>query len=161
MIRTQQEYEEAKRRYRKDGEAVEFQQIALQQQGLTPDEVKRAMEPLLTFRLQLDEEISWYENVIRQTIPPAKRLTDIGRLLIAVRISRGLSQRDLAKILGVSESQVSRDEHNDYHGITMERAQRIFDALGYDPVTNVEKKPTPDPVVQDTSGDCLEAVVCC
>ena len=30
----------------------------------------------------------------------------------------------------VNESQVSRDERNEYHGITVDRASRILDALG-------------------------------
>src|SRR4029079_10758009 len=42
----------------------------------------------------------------------------------------GLTQRELAERLGISESLVPRDERNEYHGITVERAQRILDALG-------------------------------
>jgi transcriptional regulator with XRE-family HTH domain len=40
-----------------------------------------------------------------------------------------LTQRQLAERLGVHESQVSRDERNEYHGITLERAARILEAL--------------------------------
>jgi hypothetical protein len=32
----------------------------------------------------------------------------------------------------VHESQISRDERNEYHGITLERAGRLLDALGTD-----------------------------
>jgi transcriptional regulator with XRE-family HTH domain len=41
-----------------------------------------------------------------------------------------MSQKELADRLGVKESQVSRDERNECHGITLERAQRVIDALG-------------------------------
>lgn len=41
-----------------------------------------------------------------------------------------MSQKELADRLGVSEAQVSRDERNEYHGITVERVRRILDALG-------------------------------
>jgi transcriptional regulator with XRE-family HTH domain len=51
-------------------------------------------------------------------------------MLIALRIARGLTQRQLADRLGVPESQVSSDERNEYHGVTIERAARILDALG-------------------------------
>ena len=44
------------------------------------------------------------------------RLTAIGRLLTALRIAGGLAQRELAQRLGVDESQVSRDERNEYFG---------------------------------------------
>ncbi|MDP2661753.1 MAG: helix-turn-helix transcriptional regulator [Dehalococcoidia bacterium] len=64
------------------------------------------------------------------SFPEINSLTQIGRLLIALRIGNGMSQHELAERLGVSESIVSRDERNEYHGITIERAQRILDALG-------------------------------
>jgi transcriptional regulator with XRE-family HTH domain len=41
-----------------------------------------------------------------------------------------VSQRELAERLGIHESQVSRDERNEYHGVTVERANRILEALG-------------------------------
>lgn len=56
-------------------------------------------------------------------------LSHLGRSLVALRIARNISQAELARRLKVSESQVSRDERNDYQGITVERAQRIIEAL--------------------------------
>ena len=64
----------------------------------------------------------------------------IGRLLIAVRIAQGMTQRELAERLAVHESQVSRDERNEYHGITVERASRILEALGVTVRSIVETK---------------------
>ena len=46
-------------------------------------------------------------------------LSTVGTLLIALRIANGLSQKDLAQKLDVSEAQVSRDERNEYQGITV------------------------------------------
>jgi transcriptional regulator with XRE-family HTH domain len=69
------------------------------------------------------------ERARRREFPAITRLTEIGRLLIAPRIAQGLTQRELAERLAVSESLVSRDERNEYHGITVERAQRVLDAL--------------------------------
>jgi len=63
------------------------------------------------------------------SFPVIPRLMPIGRLLIALRIAQGLAPRELAERLGISESLVSRDERNEYHGITIERAQRIPEAL--------------------------------
>ena len=59
-------------------------------------------------------------------------------MLIALRIYKGLTQRQLAERLGVSEAAVSRDECNEYHGITLERAQRVLDALGAMPALTAE-----------------------
>jgi transcriptional regulator with XRE-family HTH domain len=44
----------------------------------------------------------------------------------------------LARRLGVHESQVSRDERNEYFGITLERAERILAALKVRLRTSVE-----------------------
>jgi DNA-binding Xre family transcriptional regulator len=129
MIRSEAEYREAVKRAKADQEYAAQQHAALIERGLTPDQVRRAMEPLLTFHAQLDDEIAWYERVSRGDFEPISRLTSLGRLLIALRIARGWNQRQLAEHLGVSEAQVSRDERNEYHGITLERAQRIIDAL--------------------------------
>jgi transcriptional regulator with XRE-family HTH domain len=49
---------------------------------------------------------------------------------VALRIANGVTQSELAKRLNVDVSQVSRDERNDYHGISIERAERVVNALG-------------------------------
>jgi transcriptional regulator with XRE-family HTH domain len=67
-----------------------------------------------------------------------RNLDGLGRLLIGLRIAQGMSQRALAEILDVHESQVSRDEVNEYHGITVKRAHRILEALGVELKTVVE-----------------------
>jgi len=96
------------------------------------------MQPLLSFQAQLVEEIAWFEAVRGRRIPVIRNLTQIGRLLVALRIAQGVTQRELANRLGVNESAVSRDERNEYHGITLERAQKIIEALGVAVATRVE-----------------------
>lgn len=49
-----------------------------------------------------------------------------------------MSQRELAKRLGVSEAQVSRDERHEYRGVTVDRAQRMLDAMGETLTSRVE-----------------------
>jgi DNA-binding XRE family transcriptional regulator len=142
VIRNQGEYEAALRRIEQDRELAVQQRTALTEAGLSPEEVERAMQPMLSFHAQLEEEVQWYKRVQNRDFGEVRRLTAIGPLLIALRIASGLSQRDLAKRLGVSESQVSRDERNEYHGITLERAQRILDAIGERLVTTVEQPQT-------------------
>ena len=66
------------------------------------------------------------------------RLRGIGQLLIGLRIAQGLNQRQLAERLGVHESQVSRDERNEYFNITLERASRVLDALDAEVVSIVK-----------------------
>ena len=142
MIRNENEYQQALKRLEEDRRFAEHQRATLVESGLDPEEVKRAMDPLLAFQAQLREEVGWYERVSQGDVGPILRLTELGRFLIALRISQGLTQRQLAERLDVSEAQVSRDERNEYHGISVERAQRILDALGVTVVVDVRHQPS-------------------
>lgn len=55
---------------------------------------------------------------------------DIGVLLIVARIIKGLSQKDLARRLGLKEQQVQRYEADRYRSITLSGYRRIAQALG-------------------------------
>jgi hypothetical protein len=137
MIRNEQEYQASLKRMEDDRRVAARQRAALEDAELAPDEVERAMQPLLSFHAQLAEEVAWYERIKRKDFGVISRLTAVGRLLIALRIANGLTQRELARRLSVDEAQISRDERNEYYGITIERAQRILDALGAQIVTRV------------------------
>jgi ribosome-binding protein aMBF1 (putative translation factor) len=97
--------------------------------GLGAEEIKRVMDPMESFHLHLAEEVESYERLKRGEFGEIDNLHGLGQLLIAARIVQGLSQRELARRLGVHETQVSRDERNDYFGITLERATRVLDSL--------------------------------
>jgi len=141
MIRNEREYQEALRRLTHDESFLTAQRRALDELDLGPEERERAMGPALSFHAQLVEEVAWYERVLRRDFETIHSLTGIGRLLIAARIANGLTQQDLAERLGVSTAQVSRDERNEYHGITVERAQLILDRLGERLTAHLEEKP--------------------
>jgi DNA-binding Xre family transcriptional regulator len=141
VIRSEKEYREAVERLRQDEEVLALQKEKLEGLGLSEEEVRRALEPMLSFRAQLEEEVEWYERVRRRDFGIIRDLSAVGTLLIALRIANGLSQRELAEKLGVSEAQVSRDERNEYHGITVDRAQRVLDAMNETLTFRVEDKP--------------------
>jgi len=130
VIRNEREYREALSRLKRDGEVITNQRQALVESGLSEEEVDRGLGPLLSFQAQLEEEVEWYERARRREFKVSHDMRDIGYMLIALRIANGLTQKELAEKLGVSEAMVSRDERNEYHGITVERAQRILDAMG-------------------------------
>ncbi len=130
MIRNENEYQEAARRLQEERERLAQHRAHLEQMGLATDEVKRALDPLRAFHEQLAEEVTSYERLRRGDIAEITNLHGLGHTLAGLRIALGLTQRQLAERLGVHESQVSRDERNEYHGVTVERASRILDALG-------------------------------
>lgn len=129
MIRSDAEYQDAIKRLQQDRAVIQAQREAFKAMDLSDEEVERGIEPAFSFHEQLREEVEVYERMRRGDITPIESLADIGRVLIGLRIARGITQRQLADTLSVSESQVSRDERNDYRGITVERAQRIIMAL--------------------------------
>ena len=94
-----------------------------------------------SFHLQLKEEVESYERLKRGEFDELENFRGFGTLLISLRIAKGISQRELAKRLNVHESQISRDERNEYFGITLERAMKILDALDVRLHTTVEVEP--------------------
>jgi ribosome-binding protein aMBF1 (putative translation factor) len=130
MIRNETEYKEAARRLGEERERLSEHKVRLEGMKLKAAEVKRALDPLRSFHDQLAEEVESYERLKQGDIAEVMNLHGLGQALVALRIALGLTQRELAERLGAHESQVSRDERNEYHGITVERASRILDALG-------------------------------
>jgi len=130
MIRNEAEYQEAVKRLKEERARHDAHERELVRMGLKNEEVTRAMAPLRSFNLQFEEEVEAYERLKRGDLGELENLHGLGRTLVALRISLGLTQRQLAERLSVNESQVSRDERNEYHGVTVDRASRILDALG-------------------------------
>jgi DNA-directed RNA polymerase specialized sigma subunit len=138
MIRNEKEYREAVERLRQEEGRLGKQEAELKALGLKPSEVKRALDPMRSFHDQLDEEVRSYEKLKRGEFDEMLNLRGLGHLLVSLRIARGFTQRQLAERLGVHETQVSRDERNEYHGVTLERAARILEAMGVEVRSRVE-----------------------
>ena len=102
-------------------------------------EIKACLD--LHFAGRGKEEVESYERLKRGEFEELENLRGLGHLLISLRIAQGISQRELARRLDVHESQVSRDERNEYFGITLERAIKILDALNVRLHTKVEIDP--------------------
>jgi ribosome-binding protein aMBF1 (putative translation factor) len=141
MIRNETEYQEASARLTDERKRLAEHRARLQEAGLAEDEIKRVIDPMESFHLQLSEEVESYERLKRGEFDELENFEGFGTLLISLRIAKGISQRELAKRLNVHESQVSRDERNEYFGITLERAIKILDALDVRLHTKVEVEP--------------------
>ena len=141
MIRSETEYQEASARLAEERDRLAEHRARLKDAGLSPEEIKRVIDPLESFHLQLREEVESYERLKRGEFEELDNLRGLGQLLISIRIAQGISQRELAKRLDVHESQVSRDERNEYFGITLERATKVLDALRVRLHSTVEMEP--------------------
>lgn len=141
MIRNETEYQQALGRIDAERQRFAAHAEAWKLQGFTDEQIVRLKEPLESFHLQLVEEVESYERLKRGQFAEFENLQGLGQVLIGVRIARGMTQRQLARKLGVDESMVSRDERNEYHGVTVERAMKVLDALGGRLMTRVEVEP--------------------
>ncbi|MBX9735505.1 MAG: helix-turn-helix domain-containing protein [Phycisphaerales bacterium] len=141
MIRNETEYQQAVARV--DAERKRFAEHveAWKKQGFTADQIGKLREPLESFHMQLVEEVQSYERLKRGQFSEFENLHGLGQVLIGLRIARAMTQRELARRLNVDETAVSRDERNEYHGITVDRAKKVLDALGVRLVTRVEVEP--------------------
>jgi len=138
MIRNETEYQEATTRLAEERARLTEHRSRLKQAGLADDEIKRVIDPMESFHLQLMEEVESYERLKRREFDELDNFRGFGHLLISLRIAQSISQRELAKRLDVHESQVSRDERNEYFGVTLERAMKVLEALNVRLRTKVE-----------------------
>jgi hypothetical protein len=129
MIRTEREYHRAQRELEEERRRIQDARATLREQGLTEDEVWRAISPMAAALSQAEAEVAEYEEALAGNVRVFD-LADIGEYLIKLRIARGWSPRRLAEALGVDEAVISRDERDEYRGISKERIQRILEALG-------------------------------
>jgi ribosome-binding protein aMBF1 (putative translation factor) len=141
MIRNEAEYQEASARVAEERKRLGEHKLRLREAGLADEEIKRVIDPMESFHLQLKEEVESYERLKRGEFDELENFRGFGHLLISLRIAKGISQRELARRLDVHESQVSRDERNEYFGITLERAVKVLDALDVRLHTKVEIEP--------------------
>jgi DNA-directed RNA polymerase specialized sigma subunit len=139
VIKTEKEYLESKSRLEQEYKSLEEHKKKMKAANMNSEQIKIAMDPLVSFSLQLKEEVLEYEKLKRGQFDPFVNLNGLGRALIAFRIYKGMSQKDLAEKLGVSEPQVSRDERNEYHGASIEKIQKVLDTLGIKLKSKIEE----------------------
>ena len=84
-------------------------------------------------------EIHEYESLKAGDFKPdqLKTVNELPVLLIKARIAQGLTQKDLADLLGLKEQQIQRYEATDYASARLSRIREVVGALGIEgPTTN-------------------------
>jgi ribosome-binding protein aMBF1 (putative translation factor) len=142
MLRSDASYHETQRLLQDLDALLAASRAEYESQALAADDVDRLLQPLVIKRAALAEALEGYERTRRREFPVIYDLNDLGRMLIAARVASGLTQRELAARLGVSETQVSRDERFVYRAVSVTRAQRILDVLGERVRVSLEREAT-------------------
>jgi len=143
VLRSHKEYIAAIKKLKQDDETLARQKEELKKLNLSEKEMSLVMSPLISFRNQLEGEVRIYEGIKKRDWRLILSLFDphnIGRFLIALRIATGLTQRDLAHLLGVTEAQVSKDERNEYHGVSFNKAIHIMEIFHVKPSAPIVDK---------------------
>ena len=81
---------------------------------------------------QLENEIKEYESLKRGefTLPKNITFVELIKNIAKVRISKGLSQQDLADMLGITKQQINRYEEHDYQNVSLVKISEIIAVLG-------------------------------
>jgi hypothetical protein len=108
-------YREAVVKLREEQAKLEARRRQLEAMGLRPDQVERAMAPLLGFTQRLAERIAQYEN------PPAGGIRDLARLL--GEVAAGAEAAIGAERLSLLRS-------GDFREATLAEAEAILTAVG-------------------------------
>lgn len=130
ILRSKEDLQTTRDLLERGHETLAAQRKAFIEMGATPEQAERALDPVRCFVGDLEDQIAVYEATLRGEIKPASAFVSLGQQLVSLRLARGLSQKELATRLGVSEAQVSRDENNEYRNVSPEKAQRVLEALG-------------------------------
>ncbi|AET67619.1 hypothetical protein Desor_2010 [Desulfosporosinus orientis DSM 765] len=138
MIKNESAYLKAVEKLKQDQEFIISEKKRFEEMGLNSEQIELAIQPLFSFHEQLKAEVEYYEKMKRGSFNPIYKFTDIGKTLIAYRIYLGMTQAELANRLGVSESQVSRDERHEYYGATTEKIETVMESMGMKATINIE-----------------------
>lgn len=129
MIRTDAEYSDTRRRSEGAEARLRTYEASLRERGMAGEDLDIVLDPMRVHCAELRDKLVTYDRLKRGDLGRLRNFKDTGRLLVALRIASRMSQKALADRLGVHESQVSRDERNEYHGVALERASRIAEVL--------------------------------
>jgi transcriptional regulator with XRE-family HTH domain len=132
MITNERQYKITKAEIRRFEEAIARGEREHPDVGVHPVLHEAMLEG---FRSQLEElrdDLSAYEALREGKVKRRKlySLIDLPLTLIEGRIASRLTQKELAKRLGVPEQQVQRYERTQYAGVALDRLQQVADAIG-------------------------------
>lgn len=131
MIRNEKEYKHAASKL----SGLEDELHKLSSGRSAGDEVASAVIDALRMQIEdVEREVSEYEDLKEGRLLSfgADDLDSLGELVTKARIARGLTQAELADILGTTQQQVARYERDRWQKISLWRLAEAADALGLD-----------------------------
>ena len=81
-----------------------------------------------TFRSRLSEDLKDPEFTVHYQ--EERQALQLSLKIAKLRVKKGLSQQELAKLMGTSQQAISRIESGDYEGFTLKTLEKIANATG-------------------------------
>ncbi len=81
-----------------------------------------------TFRSRLSEDLK--DPEFRTHYQEERQALKLAMKITKLREKKGLSQQELAKLMGTSQQAISRIESGDYEGFTLKTLEKIAEATG-------------------------------
>ncbi len=118
---------------------------------------KAQLDALQSELEKLTLEVNEYETLKSGTVDTLKATTlqQLPNLLIRARIAKGLSQRELAEVIGVKEQQIQRYEAERYASANLRRLADVANALGLNITEIAALKAVPEMPPSETERDEL------
>jgi ribosome-binding protein aMBF1 (putative translation factor) len=132
MITNERQYRITKGWLKKFEASAAFHEQTSPRPDVHPTIHQAGTDALRSEAAALREQLEEYERLRAGRVKQRtlSSLRELPKAIIEARIAAHVTQKGLAKRLGVAEQQVQRWEANDYAGVSVERIQEIADALG-------------------------------
>jgi hypothetical protein len=132
LITNERQYRITKSEARKFKQAIEAARGREPSPDVDPRIHQAMIESLESELAVLREQLERYEALKAGKVKSrrARSLRELPIVLIEGRIAAGLTQRELAKRLGIPEQQIQRYEATLYAGVSLQRLQEVADTLG-------------------------------
>lgn len=130
MIKNERQYKIAKSQLEKFSRSVE-DIVDKKNNNLHPLLIKAQKDALESQLEEIKKEMEEYDQ-LKKSRPPMLELQsieDLPKILIKTRISLRLSQKDLAKMIGLKEQQIQRYEATDYATASIAKIREISESL--------------------------------
>ena len=133
MIKNERQYRITRAQAKRFSQALRNLQVDTDERYELHPRLRQLQEEALGSQLgDLEADIREYEALKGGSFASEKLegISELPKLLICARIASGLTQRDLAGLLGLKEQQIQRYEASDYASASFKRIKEVVSALG-------------------------------